>query len=373
MPRKPEEIEAVGQDSFLDVITNVVGIMIILVVITGIRAGKAPPAAESTAVVHPSVPPAAAKYPTANNVVDPTELEKLRSKQAAARRELEALNAELRTAGRNNRALEEEVQKLDQTTAQLKQQFEITLARRSQFTSLLAEGELKLQSERARLSAEEQRDFDLQRQLAAARSEVAAATAALSQPVPTAAPPAVEIAAYATPLAKVVDGEEAHFQIKNGRIAYVPMDELIELAKKELKPQIDRANSITLLQELTGEEFRCGPRRGFELRYSLDILLDREQSRVKVALRRFELVPDQENLGETLEEARLPNSQFQRDIREFSPRNVTITLWTHPDSFAAYRAAQTLLQNQGYATAGRFLPPGTYIAGSPNGKKSLTQ
>src|SRR5262245_36739894 len=38
MPRKPPaEAEAAGQDSFLDVVTNIVGIMIILVMVCGMR------------------------------------------------------------------------------------------------------------------------------------------------------------------------------------------------------------------------------------------------------------------------------------------------------------------------------------------------
>jgi hypothetical protein len=37
---KPEEISSAGQDSFLDVVTNIVGILIILVMVVGGRVGQ---------------------------------------------------------------------------------------------------------------------------------------------------------------------------------------------------------------------------------------------------------------------------------------------------------------------------------------------
>ena len=59
MPRpKPEDISSAGQDSFLDVVTNIVGILIILVMVVGARvqkisldaASQAPPAADHGAL-----------------------------------------------------------------------------------------------------------------------------------------------------------------------------------------------------------------------------------------------------------------------------------------------------------------------------------
>ena len=37
MRRNPENLESAGQDSFVDVVTNLVGIMIVLVIIVGVR------------------------------------------------------------------------------------------------------------------------------------------------------------------------------------------------------------------------------------------------------------------------------------------------------------------------------------------------
>ena len=49
MPRpKPEDISNAGQDSFLDVVTNIVGILIILVMVIGGRVHDADPGALAT-------------------------------------------------------------------------------------------------------------------------------------------------------------------------------------------------------------------------------------------------------------------------------------------------------------------------------------
>ena len=50
-----------------------------------------------------------------------------------------------------------------------------------------------------------------------------------------------------------------------------------------------------------------------------------------------------------------------------------MTLWTYPDSFEMYRDLKTELYKLGYPTAGRPLPAGEPIAGSPSGSKSSAQ
>ena len=41
---------------------------------------------------------------------------------------------------------------------------------------------------------------------------------------------AMQIESFTTPLGRTVDGREVHFQLNHGRIAYVPLNELIEKA-----------------------------------------------------------------------------------------------------------------------------------------------
>jgi len=360
---KPEQSDAVGQDSFLDVTTNVVGIMIILVMITGIRAKQAP-----LGDVKPS-----ADSPTLTTAAAPqSELTALRKQQSSAEQELDTLKTTVSKLASEHSLVENDINDLAKQGQRLQSQQITTRSLQSRLTTLLADGQVELQDLRGKLQGTAQQEFDLQRSLLETQ---VALNDVLQSAEKTAAVPLknVEVAAYVTPLGKVVDGDEVHFQLRGGRVSYVPMEELIELAKRELKPEIDGAQNITQLQEVTEQEFRAGPRRGFEMRFALDVQLDREKSRVRVGMRKFEIFPTQSDLGEPLERALQPNSQFQADVREFSPRKATLTLWTYPDSFALYRGLQTALQQQGYQVAGRLLPNDVPIGGSPNGSKSLAQ
>ena len=65
MPRpKPEDTSSAGQDSFLDVVTNIVGILIILVMVVGARVQQ---------VVLTAVPQAAAKSETLRQELEDLE------------------------------------------------------------------------------------------------------------------------------------------------------------------------------------------------------------------------------------------------------------------------------------------------------------
>ena len=51
----------------------------------------------------------------------------------------------------------------------------------------------------------------------------------------------VEIESFTTPLGRTVDGREVHFQLSHGRIAYVPLNELVDKAVADVKRKVDRA------------------------------------------------------------------------------------------------------------------------------------
>ena len=53
----------------------------------------------------------------------------------------------------------------------------------------------------------------------------------------------VQIESYNTPLGRTVVGREVHFQLKNGRVAYVPINELMEKVVGEL--QVNNRTSST--------------------------------------------------------------------------------------------------------------------------------
>jgi len=178
--------------------------------------------------------------------------------------------------------------------------------------------------------------------------------------------PAIEITSYPTSLSKTVVGTEVHFQLKRGRIAYVPLDELFEEAKRKTR-------STSNLRDLTDQINVAGPKRGFELRYVLMATPDRTKGTVSLHAEEFKVVPVQSVLGETADEALGASSQLRQDLARFNVKDTTITLWVYPDSFDEYRKINEELHKIGYSTAGRPLPEGIPIGGSPHGSKSSAQ
>jgi hypothetical protein len=109
------------------------------------------------------------------------------------------------------------------------------------------------------------------------------------------------------------------------------------------------------------------------MRFYVQEFSDRRKQQHGLQLRRFDLFPEQSTIGELREEAMQNNSVFRDRVREFSPRQATITLWVYPDSFALYRSIEDDLRKQGFSVAGRLMPAGAPIGGSPSGSKSLAQ
>jgi hypothetical protein len=74
-----------------------------------------------------------------------------------------------------------------------------------------------------------------------------------------------------------------------------------------------------------------------------------------------------------VDQAVLPASELRRVLKRFSPATATVTIWTYPDSFAEFRQLKKALFDLGYSSAGRPLPAGVLIGGSPTGSKSAAQ
>ena len=52
------------------------------------------------------------------------------------------------------------------------------------------------------------------------------------------------------------------------------------------------------------------------------------------------LVPVRDDLGEPLDVALQPQSQFRSILSSFNPNEATVTVWVYPDSFDQFRATQ---------------------------------
>jgi hypothetical protein len=122
-----------------------------------------------------------------------------------------------------------------------------------------------------------------------------------------------------------------------------------------------------------------GPITGFYMKYSLKretVTLPNGGGKVRqerAALEQFVLVPTREDLGEPIDVALGSNSEFRTILRDYDAKRSTVTLWVYHDSFQHFRPVREELMKLGFITAGRPMPEGHPIGGSPEGSRSAAQ
>lgn len=329
-----EEEEVFISDSFLDIVANVVGILIILVIVVGLRVRHVP---ESTSEVSAEV------------------TDQMTRSQA------------------NVTALESEIVDLHVETADVTRALASAFAQRKQ---------LAYEVERLRVAqdgalgraGEEQRELaSLERQVQEklVQSDSLAAELADARETPK---DVVRVVSYPTAISQTVTGEEIHFQLKGERIAYIPLDGLLARMKSDVRRGV---RHLSASQEIAGA---VGPVRGFRMRYAWERyhLPARSQSELGgggtvIRLTEFTLYPESDDMGETIDEALRSDSAFRLTLSQVDPAASAVTLWVYPESFAEFRRLKEELFRLGFATAGRPLPAGTPIGGSPNGSRSAAQ
>jgi len=332
MPRLiRQDAEAVGSDSFLDVVTNIVGILIILVMVVGIR------------VKHAPAKPAGPAWD-----------------EAQARAEVERLQSEAGSLERDVRKTEEQIQALA-ATAQGRFQERSTLA------YLIAERERELGAARKSLDEKNRHAFDLRRARAKADLDLARVEreAGEAGAIAEKAKKPIQIQSRPTPISHTVFGNEVHFRLLGGRIAYVPIDEIGDLCRQDVESKIHRLNSV---DEFSGT---MGPIHGFRGLYEVRrIDIGGGASSVYFGV---QFAPLAEDLGEPVADALKENSDFRWRLGNFSSRRTTVTLWTYPDSFTDYSTVKEELYQLGFGVAARPMEEGILIGGSTDGTHSSAQ
>ncbi|MBA63631.1 MAG: hypothetical protein CMJ76_14850 [Planctomycetaceae bacterium] len=325
-----------GLDSFQDIVANLVGILIILVMVVMMRT-------RNELAQNPQVPPA--------EKVTQAEVEEAR---VVAMR------------------VEDNVLELDDTVQ--RQEFELDYRKRERDRILeaitLAEQEFKTQQES--LSVESQAEIEMASKYQAMSKELGELIR--SRQILNQLKPDVHVIEHMpTPMAKTVFGKEIHFRLDDGRISYVPFDELVDRMKRDAQSKVYKLHNHPRITET------IGPVSGYRLRYDLgytnDVVKTRTGPRLqqKIEMLQLELIPVQSVLGEPVTEALADGSQFMQYIKRTVPDTTTVTIWVYPNSFDQFRKFKTTLFSMGYACAGRPLPEGLYISASPHGTKSVRQ
>lgn len=331
---KNENEASFGSDSFMDVVCNVVGILIILVMCVGIRVKRAP-----------------VGVPTDGSVDD-----------AAA--------AGTALLGDQVHDLEEDAARIRAQLAALAGDAAARLAEQARLHQLIADQQDALKRRNAAQNQAEQMQTELQKEYAVAAAYLNRLESEMAETKKSQAKPTL-IESYPTPISRVIEGNEAHLQLRGGRVVYIPLDDLLA------KLRSSAVNQIWKLKEQSQATETIGPIGGFRMRFTMErveIATDRTgRGGTYAQLAEWTLIPTQNQLGETVEQALAEGSQLRKALRGFDPRIASVTIWTYPDSFPEFRQLKKELYRLGYATAGRPLPEGHPIGGSPSGSKSAAQ
>ena len=325
-----------GQDSFLDIVANLVGILIILVMVIGVRAKEALVEAAIT---------------TSTTEVAEADVETPVSVAGQVQSDIHAIQSKL-----------EEVQ----TEAKIQTTY------RHQLATLISAAKYQLDKTQNELDANSRQRLQMVQEFSQAQrqlQDLALAESALQrradEPVPLEHLP--------TPLAKTVFGKEVHFQLKRGRIVYVPLNEFVEQLSNEWQQKVWKLKETDEVVEM------AGPIQGFRMQYGIAKTTAAVntsaglQRREVVHVSGFVLHPVREDLGQTTDAALEPDSSFRQALASYDPQRTTVTLWTYPDSYDEFRTVRAELYRLGFTSAGRPLPEGYPIGGSPNGSQSAAQ
>lgn len=354
-----------GSDSFLDVVANLVGILIILIVIAGVRMSQAPvrlgvgdaeiPPSPSDAVEPDAMPLdvgiAASEPPAAVSLKPAEPPPELVQRTAELEAELNVLDSEAKHATATVAGFGRRMAELQSLRGSKQQQLAALSDAARSANGQLAQTQLEI--------------AQLQSALRALQAKV--------REVESAGPNVEKLQHEVTPISRVVHGREQHFRLSENRVAEIPLTELISRLKEQLERKKD------WVAKFPRHEGVAGPVRGFTLHY----LVEREPLSVldevrlgtggyRIAVAQWLVEPEPDLDSETAEQALRPGSRFYQSLLVAEP-DTTLTFWVYPDSFAVYQKLQKFARSQGFRIAARPLPTGMPIAGSPNGSRSAAQ
>lgn len=376
-----------GGDSFMDIVANVVGILIILIVVVSMRIQRTPQQLSPQ-----GADPDSGQTPTV--IIEEEENKPLeRGPMFPAHQiEEEKLN-EVRVQPKAlkqdglgpsvfpGEELSVKVQEALQLVAELQdlliqaRRLEVAIqersAERQEVAVLIKEHEQKLAERQAKLSREQQEEVQMAKELAKLDLEIAKVDQELRN-VQNSPSKVVALKHDTTPISETVYGDEIHLQLLNERLAVIPIDALLERVKHDIDRQRWK------VQGGEGLHASVGPIDGFRLDYTItarQVMVGRRNGQVGTILQvtAWELVPQSPQLGETVEQALAAGSRFRAALSAAKPDRTAVTVWVYPNGFDEFRRIKEELNRLGFATAGRPLPPNTPISGSPHGSRSSAQ
>ncbi|MFO0970054.1 MAG: hypothetical protein U0793_31265 [Gemmataceae bacterium] len=353
-----------GFDSFLDVVANVIGIIIrlILVAWVGARAytaamlekeerepiEHASVQVEGTPVRHEAPPPAETGLaaPESPNPLE-EDIAKAKKEIDQARSRLVAYLDQLDRARAKTAALRAGV-------ADLKKEHIVLTSRIKAEESAGAALKGKVDLDLLSLDRLKERSQEALAQIKKLEKE----------PIPK------KLLRYRTPVSRVVEGEELMFECRAGRVAFIDVAAFMHEIQDGISD--DKIRDIARLKTWSGTTSEVG---SFRVRFTFESTggLFSTPGSVHIQLTQWTVEPTALVRGETEAEALRAGSEFRRIVDRLDPNHTTVTFWVYPDSFALFRALRDHIYEGGVEVAGRPLPEGHPIGASIHGTRSRGQ
>jgi hypothetical protein len=377
-----------GSDSFLDVVCNIVGILIILIVVVAVKVERQPKGGAEPASSQEALAASAAARAESEHLLAEREqsLAGLRAADHELSGALESLQAERSAAEELTAQLRK-----DQERMLKKQELENTRSSRRQLETTELNSEKR--SVAARL-ASLQRAVDERQQavqaLSAELTSVSTAEQALDKKIESvivetlrlnevleqtqeAAAPKERLEHRLSPVTKPVETAELHFRVEHGRVSQIPLEELLERLKAQV---MARRSAVMRFHQVDGT---VGPVLGYRMTYTVEregpSALEALQSgdgRTRISVSKWTITPDPGLIEESIEEAARPGSDYRQVVETAAPDTV-VTMWIYPDSFTSFSVLREIAHGMQLRVAARPLPADTPIVGSPNGSRSTAQ
>ena len=180
---------------------------------------------------------------------------------------------------------------------------------------------------------------------------------------------------YQTPVSQTLQSEELFFECQAGRVTVIDVGTMLEQLRRD---RGDKAKALATQWEVDGETDAVG---AFRMHYTLE----RERGPADRAGgpplpdvqfsygASWTVEPINGQRGETEEAALAAGSDFHRVVDALDPKITAVTFWVYPDSFPLYRRLRDYLHDRDFVVAGRPLPVGMPIGSSRNGTASRGQ
>ena len=374
-----------GSDSFLDVICNIVGILIILIVVVAVKVERQPraqaEAMANAAQVEPPIPDRESEYTQRQSDLD--AMKQQHSRVASRLQELTSRKALLH---QEHRLVQEEMDALQNQ-----------LATQTADTQRIKVAQSDAENEAGKLSADVERLLNilagkekaLKNAITVIQQEESVATEAeeklrqtivetvrLREVLDDTAKPAdssPRLVHRIMPVSRKTNGEEVMFRMSEGRISEVPIKELMDLA-------VDRVRKrITMLQRFGRLEDVVGPIGGYKMTFAIEMnafnsleYLQYGGDGSKFNSFTQVIVPDETLVAESAADSVKPGSAFRQKL-ESMPADSSVTIVVYEDSFREFAALREVAHGLQIRVAGRPLPVGTHITISASGSASRAQ